>query len=202
MGPIRPTVYVKTRRHPQNRKYTKYCNAEEPQIALWVYRRVTLRAMPVISWLDYVCHLTYGYSSFALIFHLHSLGATSETIMSQMQLIDDSIHVGVDNKAVFTLHLISSHLIWTQLSSTVHHNALALAARKLETQAVISTCRPTPAAHWIPRDLDLWYFDLRFNACRATAVPSLVLIAQVVFLFRARTHTQTRTQNHRCDRSP
>ena len=99
-------------------------------------------------------------------------------------------------------HCILSHLISYELSSTVHHNALALAARKLETQAVISTCRPTPAAHWIPRDLDLWYFDLRFNACRATAVPSLVLIAQVVFLFRARTHTQTRTQNHRCDRSP
>jgi len=43
--------------------------------------------------------------------------------------------------------------------------------------AVISTCRRTPAAHCVVRDLDLWSFDVRVN------LPwTLVETARAVFL--------------------
>jgi len=55
----------------------------------------------------------------------------------------------------------------------------------------------------IPRDLDLWPFDLMVNECRAPAmgmcIPSMVLIARVVFVLE-RGHTGW--HSHRCYCSP
>ena len=58
-----------------------------------------------------------------------------------------------------------------------------------------------PAAHFKLCNLDLWPYDLRVNACRGPAtelcVPSLVFIAQVVFLLKcAQTHKVTDATGH------
>jgi len=52
-----------------------------------------------------------------------------------------------------------------------------------------------------PRDLDLYPFDLRFDACQGfaveyTCIPSMVQIAQVAFLLQ-RVHTHTATHIHK-----
>jgi len=74
---------------------------------------------------------------------------------------------------------------------------------KLETQAVVSTCIPTPAAHLItawPRP-----FDLRVNASRGPAIEYMCTQFGVdrssCFPFRPWTHTDTQTVTDTTDHS-
>ena len=67
---------------------------------------------------------------------------------------------------------------------------------QLETETVISTCIPTPAAHFMTRDLELWPFDLKVNTRRATAIRCMMSTKFCVdnssrFSFRARIHINT-----------